>query len=105
MNTNNLLAKYNDLKSGSREPLRLSLFSTLEILEQFTFIPDVAGDLSDRILGRVVHKKHSSVSFRVKVMKGKADVRECFSRGITYCDPKLSDSRARAVRRLVEESK
>lgn len=75
---------------------KLSSYTAKEIATEFEFIPDAFGETFDRFLGFVIHKT-TRTHYRVKLMKS-GDVREVYSTSdLTYCDPKLSPARARAV--------
>ena len=74
---------------------RLSDYTAKQIASEFTFALDAFGESSDRFLGSVSHKT-TGAYYRVKIMKTGV-VRAVHSTVDSYCDPKLSTGRAKAV--------
>lgn len=84
------------MQHTTKFPARLSEFTAHQIATEFEFIPDAFGETFDRFLGFVIHKT-TRTHYRVKLMKS-GDVRAVHTTpDLTYCDPKLSSGRAKAV--------
>lgn len=80
---------------------RLSDYTAKQIASEFTFKLDAFGETFDRFLGTVSHKT-TGACYRVKIMKTGV-VRAVHSTVDSYCDPKLSSGRAKAVLSLFPE--
>jgi hypothetical protein len=76
----------------------LSTITATEIAE-CKFLPDAHGETFDRILGCVA--KADGSYCRVKVMKTGVVRQSYANKDMTYCDPKISTGRAKAVLALV----
>ena len=75
---------------------KLSSYTAKEIATDFSFALDPFGESFDRFLGTVTHKT-TGEAFGVTILKTGVVCETYITHDLTYCDPKLSTGRAKAV--------